>query len=126
MYNDPFRKGNNKLILCECYDDAKCETPNFANYRKELVRLAEKHKEADAWCGIEQEFTLFDRKTNLPYNWKSKENPGAGPQGPYYCGVGGNKMFGRFLIEEHMNMCLEAGLLYFGHNAEVMPSQWEF
>ena len=58
--------------------------------------------------------------------WKGKDEPGAGPQGPYYCGVGGNTMFGRDIIEEHMYKCIEAGVRYHGNNAEVMPSQWEF
>lgn len=68
----------------------------------------------------------MDRKTNKPYMWISDEDPGNGPQGPYYCSVGSKSNFGRFIIEEHMNMCLEAGLHYYGHNAEVAPSQWEF
>lgn len=24
LYHDPFRKDNNLLVLCECYEDAKC------------------------------------------------------------------------------------------------------
>jgi glutamine synthetase len=34
--------------------------------------------------------------------------------------------FGRTIAEEHARKCLEAGLLYYGLNAEVMPGQWEF
>ena len=69
---------------------------------------------------------LMDRKTNKPYMWLTEEDPGNGPQGPYYCSVGAKNSFGRFIIEEHMYKCLEAGVHYFGHNAEVAPSQWEF
>ena len=58
--------------------------------------------------------------------WLTEEDPGNGPQGPYYCSVGAKNSFGRFIIEEHMYKCLEAGVHYFGHNAEVAPSQWEF
>lgn len=35
-------------------------------------------------------------------------------------------MFGRFIVEEHMYKCIEAGVRYHGNNAEVMASQWEF
>lgn len=41
------------------------------------------------------------------------------PQGPFYCGVGTNSVFGRPLAEAHMEACLEAGLTISGINAEV-------
>lgn len=65
--------------MCECYDDGNLVLKNNANSRKELVELYEKHKNAEPWCGIEQEFFLMDRKTNLPYMWLSEEDPGNGP-----------------------------------------------
>lgn len=65
---------------------------------------------------------LFDRKTDQPFGWLSEEEPGNGPQGPYYCGIGGRKMFGRHIIEEHMHKCIHAGVRYHGNNAEVMAS----
>lgn len=33
IYNDPFRKENHLIVLCECYEDAEFKKPNFANYR---------------------------------------------------------------------------------------------
>ncbi len=48
------------------------------------------------------------------------------PQGPYYCGVGTGKIFGRDIVEEHTQACIDAGLSISGTNAEVMPGQWEF
>ena len=35
-------------------------------------------------------------------------------------------MFGRKLVEKHLEACLGAGLAIYGINAEVMPGQWEF
>jgi hypothetical protein len=35
-------------------------------------------------------------------------------------------VFGRDIVEEHMEACLEAGIAFSGINAEVMPGQWEF
>ena len=48
------------------------------------------------------------------------------PQGPYYCGVGADEIFGREIVEEHLDNCIAAGLSICGTNAEVMPGQWEF
>jgi len=46
--------------------------------------------------------------------------------GPYYCGVGADKVFGRDILEAHYRACLYAGVKIAGTNAEVMPAQWEF
>jgi glutamine synthetase len=35
-------------------------------------------------------------------------------------------IFGRDIVEAHMDACLQAGLHIAGINAEVMPGQWEF
>ncbi|WP_338417604.1 hypothetical protein [Actinopolymorpha singaporensis] len=35
-------------------------------------------------------------------------------------------MFGREIVEKHLDNCLAAGLTISGINAEVMPGQWEF
>lgn len=49
-----------------------------------------------------------------------------GPQGPYYCGVGAAKVYGRDVVESHYRCCLYSGIQISGTNAEVMPAQWEF
>ena len=46
--------------------------------------------------------------------------------GPYYCGVGANKVYGRDVVEAHYRACLYAGINISGTNAEVMPAQWEY
>jgi len=46
--------------------------------------------------------------------------------GPYYCGVGADRVFGRDILEAHYRACLYAGIQISGTNAEVMPAQWEF
>ena len=44
-------------------------------------------------------------------------------QGPYYCGVGANKVYGREIVEAHYRACLYAGVNIGGTNAEIMPAQ---
>ena len=50
------------------------------------------------------------------------------PQGPYYCGVGYKYMgsLARQIVEEHLELCLAAGINHEGINAEVAKGQWEF
>lgn len=124
IYEDPWRGAPHILVLCECWDDDK--TPNCFNTRRELEIMYDKNKALEPLCGIEQEYIIFDRRTNLPFGWKGFNEPGSGPQGPYYCSNGGNVVFGRDISEKHMELCLKAGIELYGTNAEVMPSQWEF
>jgi glutamine synthetase len=121
MYPDPFRRGDNVLVLSECYNSDG--TPNKFNYRAECNKSMEKYKEHEPWFGLEQEYTLFDLH-GRPYAWPIGGFPG--PQGPYYCGVGAGKVYARDIVEAHYKACLYCGVKISGINAEVMPSQWEF
>ena len=67
---------------------------------------------------------LWNPETNKPLGFPAGGFPG--PQGPYYCSVGANNAFGRDIVEEHLDACLEAGLNVEGINAEVAAGQWEF
>ncbi|MCH7745160.1 MAG: glutamine synthetase beta-grasp domain-containing protein [Chloroflexi bacterium] len=117
---DPVRGGNNILVLCEVL--LTDMTPHPSNTRAALVETAEKYAEHDTWFGIEQEYTYF--QGSRPLGWPTNGFPA--PQGGYYCGVGSDEVFGREVVEAHMDACIEAGLMIAGINAEVMPAQWEF
>ncbi|HTW79556.1 MAG TPA: glutamine synthetase beta-grasp domain-containing protein, partial [Terracidiphilus sp.] len=78
----------------------------------------------DVWFGFEQEYFLY--KDGRPLGFPEHGYPG--PQGPYYCGVGYKYMgsIARTIVEEHLDLCLHAGINHEGINAEVAKGQWEF
>ncbi len=109
------------LVLCEVMNPDG--TPHASNGRAKLREVLEKGgKNFDPWIGFEQEYTLFDGIK--PLGWP--ENGYPAPQGPFYCGVGSDEVFGRQLVEYHAKACLSAGIMIYGVNAEVMPGQWEY
>jgi glutamine synthetase len=117
---DPIRGGDNKLVLCEVL--LIDMTPHPTNTRAACAAIEEKYKDDDFWFGIEQEYTFFAGSRPLGF----PEQGFPAPQGGYYCGVGADEVFGREVVEAHLEACLTAGLNIAGINAEVMPGQWEF
>lgn len=113
---DPVRKAG-FLIMCEVLNAD--ETPNESNGRAAIGK-----DDNDFWFGFEQEYFLWDTKINRPLGFGVKGFPA--PQGQYYCSVGANNAYGRNIIEEHLDICLEAGLNIVGINSEVATGQWEF
>ena len=121
MSPDPIRGGDNILVMCEvCNADG---SPHKSNARAALVDLAEKFKEHKPWFGIEQEYVLMDGKQ--PAGWPEEGFPER-PQGPYYCSVGSEDVAARNMVEDHLDLCLDAGFEISGINAEVMLGQWEY
>jgi glutamine synthetase len=124
FYPDPFRRGNNILVLCEtCLPDGKL-TPIPTNTRNEAEKTFEQALEQEPWFGIEQEYTLFYSDRVTPFGWPKNGYPR--PQGPFYCSAGTENAYGRRIVEAHYRACLYAGLNISGVNAEVMPGQWEY
>jgi len=123
VFPDPLRGGDNVLVMCEA------ETPDGVaiptNTRRFANEMMEKAKDEVCWFGIEQEYTLFDRDLKTPFGW-SKDGATPGPQGPFYCSVGIENAYGRYVAEAHYRACMAAGLDISGINGEVMPSQWEY
>ncbi|TNY34578.1 glutamine synthetase [Thermomonospora catenispora] len=117
---DPIRGGDHRLVLCEVH--LPDGTPHPTNNRAKLRPVVERFAAHEPWFGIEQEYTFF--QAGRPLGFPDTGFPA--PQGPYYCGVGADEVFGRAIVEAHLDACLAAGLPISGINAEVMPGQWEF
>ncbi|MCC7333709.1 MAG: glutamine synthetase beta-grasp domain-containing protein [Pirellulaceae bacterium] len=116
LYPDSSRK-NGFLVMCEVMmPDGK--SPHPSNFRATVG------EDPDLWIGFEQEyfFTENDRPLGFPADGFPE------PQGEYYCGVGYKHMgdIARQVVEEHLDLCLDAGINHEGINAEVAKGQWEF
>jgi len=120
IYKDPIRGGDDILVMCEVFNADG--SVHKSNSRAALRKLSEKFSDEQCWFGIEQEYTFFDGIK--PLGWPDNGFPA--PQGGYYCGVGSDEVYGRDIVEDHLEACLLAGLEISGINAEVMPAQWEF
>ena len=116
MCPDPDRKDGH-LVMTEVL--SADGTPHATNQRA-LIN----DDDNDFWFGFEQEYFLVDPDTGRPLGFPTTGYPA--PQGPYYCSVGANRAFGREIIEEHLDICLEAGIVVEGINAEVAAGQWEY
>lgn len=118
---DPIRGKGNYLVLCEVLNaEGK---PHETNHRAKLREVLDKGgAKYDPWIGFEQEYTLYQGRDLL--GWPEGAFPA--PQGPYYCGVGIKQAYGRDFVEAHTKACLDAGLMIYGTNAEVLPAQWEY
>jgi len=117
IYPDPVRM-NGWLVMCEVLSsDGK---PHPSNGRATMDKADDK----DFWFGFEQEFFLYDTETKKPVGFPKRGQSAS--QGQYYCSVGARNAFARQMVEEHMDICLEAGLNLEGINAEVAVGQWEY
>lgn len=115
LYPDAARK-NGFIVLSEVM--MPDGTPHITNMR------ATAPDDPDFWFGFEQEYFLY--KDGKPLGFPKDGYPG--PQGPYYCGVGYKYMgsVARQIVDEHLDLCLAAGINHEGINAEVAKGQWEF
>ncbi|CAN6991093.1 hypothetical protein IGI04_003407 [Brassica rapa subsp. trilocularis] len=124
IFRDPFRRGNNILVMCDAYTPAGNPIPTNKRHNAAKIFSNSKVASEEPWYGIEQEYTLMQKGVNWPIGWPVGGFPG--PQGPYYCGVGADKAIGRDIVDAHYKACLYAGISISGVNGEVMPGQWEF
>ena len=120
IFIDPF-KSNGFIVVSEVMNIDM--TPHETNKRAKMVETLNKYDD-ETMYGLEQEYFIYDSKTNKPIGWPKEGFPA--PQGPYYCSVGGNNVAGRDFVEEHTTLCEIANLQISGINAEVALGQWEY
>ena len=116
IYPDPQRI-NGFLVMTEVLNADG--TPHETNGRSQID-----DDDNDFWFGFEQEYFIMDFDTQLPLGFPLGGYPG--PQGLYYCSVGGKNTHGRSFVEEHADLCIESGINFEGINQEVACGQWEF
>ncbi|CAL4913330.1 unnamed protein product [Urochloa decumbens] len=124
IFKDPFRRGDNILVMCDCYTPQGEPIPTNKRYNAAKIFSHPDVAAEVPWYGIEQEYTLLQKDVSWPIGWPVGGYPG--PQGPYYCAAGADKAFGRDVVDAHYKACLYAGINISGINGEVMPGQWEF
>ncbi|MFV0337741.1 MAG: glutamine synthetase beta-grasp domain-containing protein, partial [Chthoniobacterales bacterium] len=114
-FKDTTRR-NGVLVMCEVL--MPDGTPHPSNSRATIL------DDPDAWFGFEQEYFLT--QNDRPLGFPEKGYPA--PQGEYYTGVGFKNVgdIARTIVEEHLDLCLDAGINHEGINAEVAKGQWEF
>lgn len=115
LYPDAGRK-DAFIVLCEVY--LPNGQPHPTNFRAKVM------DDPDTWIGLEQEY--FMQRDGRPLGFPEFGYPN--PQGQYYTGVGYDHVgeIAREVADEHLELCLEAGINHEGINAEVAKGQWEF
>ena len=117
IYPDTTRN-NGAIVLCEVMMPDGV-TPHPSNGRATI------EDDEDAWFGFEQEYFIVEDGRPLGF---PKGGGYPDPQGEYYCGAGYKNVgdVARQIVEEHLEICLDAGINHEGINAEVAKGQWEF
>ena len=116
LYPDASRKDAYIVLSEVMHADG---TPHSTNARATI------ENDPDLWIGLSRNISSI--KTGVLSASRKTATPLL-PQGPYYCGVGYKYMgsLARKIVEEHLELCLAAGINHEGINAEVAKGQWEF
>jgi glutamine synthetase len=115
LYPDSTRV-NGFLVMCEVMlPNGEAHPSNFRQTVEDV---------ADLWIGFEQEYFFFENGRPLGF----PEDGYPAPQGPYYTAVGYKNVgdIARQVVEDHIDICLDAGINLEGINAEVAKGQWEY
>jgi len=118
LYKNPFHKKELQSFFVLCSTYTPDGEPLESNSRDKALKVFVKEAvvSQDIWFGIEFEYMMYNKDTGLPLteSISSRTN---------YCSIVAT---GKNIVEEHMMMCLDAGIGYDGYNSEVVAGQWEY
>ena len=115
IFKDPLRSIPNTncfLVLCDTYNEK--DEPLETNTRIIAKQIFDEKPDEEPWFGLEQEYFI----TGL------KDSSNASNEGYHYCG--NSTKYEKFIVEQHLEACIKAGLTISGINAEVVEKQWEY
>ena len=119
VVRDPIRGGSNILVLCEVmHANGK---PHETNHRAALRDVLDRGADRKMLGSALNKNTHSSVTKHL--GWPSNGYPAPRDLSLFSWRIGRIRPNS---LSRHTDACLDAGLLFFGTNAEVMPGQWEF
>ena len=123
LYKNPFHKGlQSFFVLCSTYSPDGHPLESNSRHNAVEVFIKEAVVKQDIWFGIEFEYMMYSKTMGIPITSESEIESSESKRTNYCSPVS----TGRNIVEEHMIMCLDAGIGYDGYNSEVVTSQWEY
>ena len=118
LYKNPFcnKELQSFFVLCSTYSPDGQPLESNTRHNAVDIFLEEAVSDQDIWFGIEFEYMMYNKDTGQPITESDNKRTN-------YCS---HIASGKNIVEEHMMMCLEAGIGYDGYNSEVVDSQWEY
>ena len=107
---DPIRGGDHMLVLCEVLNTDMTPHPSNTRAAAASGRRAVRRPGADLRHRAGVHLLQGRPPARLP-----RGGGFPAPQGGYYCGVGADEIFGREIVEKHLDHCLAAGLGHLRH-----------
>jgi len=118
LYKNPFcnKELQSFFVLCSTYNPDGNPLESNTRHNAVDIFLEEAVSDQDIWFGIEFEYMMYNKDTEQPISESVNGRTN-------YCSPIAS---GKKIVEEHMMMCLEAGIGYDGYNSEVVGGQWEY
>ena len=118
LYKNPFhnKELQSFIVLCSTYNPDGNPLESNTRHNAVYIFLEEDVVSQDIWFGIEFEYMIYSKATGQPISERIRERTN-------YCSI---VAVGKNIVEEHMMMCLDAGIGYDGYNSEVVGGQWEY
>jgi len=125
VFTSPFIKDNGVLVMCDTFTPNGDPLSNNNRVYADKIFSNPIVNKQKPWFGLEQEYFIVDPESGraLGITGEKVQNEG---QGKFYCSVGAGKAFGRKIVQQHLEYCVNADITISGINAEVAPGQWEF